>query len=82
MASNKKGKASAAVDGASLREGTAVRVLYDDSGWFHGCILRVVGQDVPGGKTKCLVAFEDGETVEADFPAHDAQVCRSLPPGP
>ena len=35
MSGIKKGKAGAAADEASPREGTAVRVLYDDLGWFQ-----------------------------------------------
>lgn len=73
--SSKKGKGPAAAD-EQLKERTAVRLLYDDMGWFHGYIIKVLGQD--GGKTTCLVAFEDGETAEAEFPSDDAQVPISL----
>lgn len=77
--SGKKGKSFGAGEEA-LKERTAVRVLYDDMGWFHGYIIRVLNHD--GAKTSCLVAFEDGETAEAEFPSDDAQVGPCWSSGP
>lgn len=70
--SGKKGKGS--VEAGIIKEGTAVRVLYDDEGWFHGDVKQILDES-DGKSTRCLVQFEDGETAEASFPSNDAQVC-------
>ena len=69
--SGKKGKAGGKTDVGAVSVGTPVRVLYDDMGWFHGDVIQVLEED--GKRTKCLVAFEDGETADAEIPSEDAQ---------
>ena len=73
--SSKKRKSGGSSDLETVRQGTSVRVLYDDIGWFHGDVKEVMEEGGEGKTTKCIVAFEDGETADADFPSSDAQVC-------
>jgi hypothetical protein len=59
--------------GEEIAEGTAVRVLYDSSVWYHGQVQKVIGHGA-AGTTKCIVSFDDGETEEVDLPSKEAQL--------